>query len=154
MATTEATFTAFLRDPKAVVAEVDHGDVVLRRRGAPALRLSLESRAQQGGEGVALVARLLGDVLTGPAREQLVVALAEEVPWLRLLPAHEREAFVVEFVEVAEAAAAVGIMAPLAALVEDWKATAAIHADPALATDLGRPLAGDGGLVPAPAIAG
>ncbi len=150
MVTDEATLTKFLRDPHAVMEAVEHRDVVLHRRGGPALRLSLESRSQQGGEGVALVARLLGDVLDGPAHEQLLTALTVELAWPALLPGPDREAFLVDFVQTARAAAEVGVLAPLVAVLADWKATAAIYADPALAADLHRPLPGDGGPVPAP----
>ncbi len=150
MVATEVTLTTFLRDPHSVVEAVEHRDVVLRRRGGPALRLSLESRSQQGGEGVALLSRLLGDVLAGPARGPLLAALEAELAWTALLPEPEREAFLADFVRTARAAADVGVLSPLVAVLAEWKATAALHADPALAADLRRPLPGDGGPVPAP----
>ena len=49
-------------------------------------------------------------------------------------------------VSVGEATAA----APLAQLLVEWKATAAIHADPALAVELNRPIAEIGSRVPGP----
>jgi hypothetical protein len=55
-----------------------------------------------------------------------------------------------EFFRTAETAADLGIMTPLAQLLREWQATAAIYADPELAAELRRPLTGDGERVPAP----
>jgi hypothetical protein len=48
----EATQTDFLRDPKAVVNRLENVDVVLHRRNAEDLRLSLESRSEAVADGV------------------------------------------------------------------------------------------------------
>ena len=52
MSTDEATLTDFLRDPNTVVDRLQHGDVVLHRRNAGDLRLSLESRSEAIAESV------------------------------------------------------------------------------------------------------
>jgi hypothetical protein len=62
----------------------------------------------------------------------------------------QRQEFVVEFFRTAEAAAELGVMTPLAQLLREWQATAAIYADPELATELRRPLPGEGERVPTP----
>ncbi len=54
--TAEATLTDFLRDPKAVVERLEHVDVVLHRRNAEDLRLSLESRTEAVADGVRFLA--------------------------------------------------------------------------------------------------
>ncbi len=43
--TTTATFSKLLRNPSAVIDNLDEGDVVLTRRDGEALRLSKESDA-------------------------------------------------------------------------------------------------------------
>jgi hypothetical protein len=58
--------------------------------------------------------------------------------------------FIREFAETLEACASVGKMDRLGELVDDWKATAAVHADPALAAKLKQPLPGTHDRVPRP----
>jgi hypothetical protein len=148
--TAEATLTDFLRDPKAVVDRLEHVDVVLHRRNAEDLRLSLASRSEAVTASVRFLARLLGAALADTAVRERLQASAEAIPWLSFLPAQQRQEFMVEFFRTAEAAAELGVMAPLAQLLREWQATAAIYADPELAAELRRPLAGDGERVPAP----
>jgi hypothetical protein len=62
--TAEATQTDFLRDPKAVVNGLENVDVVLHRRNAEDLRLSLESRSEAVADGVRFVARMLSAAAT------------------------------------------------------------------------------------------
>jgi hypothetical protein len=62
--TAEATLTDFLRDPKAVVDRLENVDVVLHRRNAEDLRLSLESRSEAVADGVRFVARMLSAAAT------------------------------------------------------------------------------------------
>lgn len=148
--TAEATLTDFLRDPRAVVDRLEHADVVLHRRNAEDLRLSLESRSESVAASIQFLARIVASVLSDETVRRRLQASAEDIPWLSFLPPQERQEFMVEFFRTAEAAAELGVMTPLAQLLREWQATAAIYADPELATELRRPLADDGERVPAP----
>lgn len=148
--TAEATLTDFLRDPKTVVDRLEHVDVVLHRRNAEDLRLSLESRSEAVADGVRFVARMLSAALSDAAVRSRLEASAEAIPWLSFLPRQQRQEFLTEFFHTAEAAAELGVMTPLAQLLREWQATAVIYADPELAAELRRPLAGDGERVAAP----
>ena len=151
MATTaEATLTDFLRDPNSIVEKLERQDVVLRRRNAGDLRLSLQSRSEADDEGVRFIAHLLGQALTDDVLGARLVSAAAAIPWVTLLPERSRQTFVSELIRTAEAAAELGSMAPLTQLLIEWKATAAIHADPALAVQLNRPIAEIGSRIPAP----
>ncbi len=142
--TAEATLTDFLRDPKSIVEQLDRRDVVLHRRNAADLHLSLRSRAEADDEAVGFLARLLGRVLADvDVRERFAESVAT-IPWVTFLPASERDVFVEEVVRTAEGAADLGSMAALAQVLTEWKATAAIHADPTLAIELKRPIGGIG----------
>ena len=149
--TADATLTDFLRDPKAVVDRLEHVDIVLHRRNAEDLYLSLESRTEAVAESVRLLARMLSAALTDPGVRDRLGASVEQIPWLSFLPAQQRQLFITEFFRTAEAAAELGVMTPLAQLLREWQATALIYADPELAAELRRPLAGDGERVRAPA---
>ena len=151
MATTaEATLTDFLRDPNSIVEKLERQDVVLRRRNAGDLRLSLQSRSEADDEGVRFIAHLLGQALTDDVLGARLVSAAAAIPWVTLLPERSRQTFVSELIRTAEAAAELGSMAPLTQLLIEWKATAAIHADPVLAVQLNRPIAEIGSRIPAP----
>ena len=146
----EATLTDFLRDPNAIVEKLERNDVVLRRRNAGDLRLSLQSRSEADDEGLRFIARLLGQALSDDVVRPRLVSAAAAIPWVTFLPEGDRQTFVRELIKTAEAAGELGSMAPLAQLLVEWKATAAIHADPALVVELKRPIAEIGGRVPAP----
>jgi hypothetical protein len=151
MKTEELTFSTFLRNPREVVDRLEYGDVVLRRRGAPPIRVSLDGRMRDRDTGTSLVAHMLADVTNDEGgREALVRALGHVLAWVDLLPQHAREEFLEEFLRTAEAAGEVGTHAPLAQLVRAWRETAAIYADPELFEQMTKPLPGDGGSVPEP----
>ena len=80
----------------------------------------------------------------------LVEALRPRLPWARFLPPPALEEFAGEFAETLEACASIGNMNRIAEVLADWKATAEIYADPALASDLQRPLEGTDRRVPRP----
>lgn len=154
-----STFSEFLRDPNKVIGKLkDNRSVVLERRDAPPLVLSLKSRQEEASLGSEVVAHFLVRMLAStppPMRHQMAEilgdALIEKLPWVRLLPVGERKTFVREFLEMAEASASVGNVAALAHLVHQWRATANIYADPELAAELKRPLpAGSGPTVTRP----
>ncbi|MFG1952152.1 hypothetical protein [Micromonospora sp. NPDC048830] len=79
-----------------------------------------------------------------------VEVLAEEFPWLRLLPADDLPQFVSDFVTATRISADLGQWSVLAQTLREWKATAAVYTDPALVRELTEPLSDDHGPVPGP----
>lgn len=71
-------------------------------------------------------------------------------PWVDILPADDRHQFAVEFGRVFETTADVERWNGLIRTVQEWKATAAVHADPNLRHGLSTPLDDARGPVPAP----
>lgn len=139
MATAEATFTAFLRNPGEVTEHLEEGDVILRRRDAEDLRLSVASRAAAVEQSLALVGRILADVLEdATVRESMSRRTA--IPWMKFLPSEARARFYQELFESVEAASELGTLAPVGRLLDEWRATAAVFADPSLAARLRRPV--------------
>ena len=92
----EHPFSDLLREPKAVVRDLDEGDVLLRRRGAPALRLTRADRDDQRADAYALVGRALRN-LAVHSPGALADALLDEFPWTSFLPKPDQAAFVDEF---------------------------------------------------------
>jgi hypothetical protein len=145
----ETTFTDFLRNPNAVTELLEGGDVILHRRGADDLRLTVASRATSIEASLETIGRLITAVLQdGVVRER--IGRQTPLPWLSFLPQTEREQFYVELFECIEGAGSLGTLAPIARLLDEWHATAQVYADPDLAARLSRPLPGDGGLVKQP----
>lgn len=143
----EKPFSEFLRSPNEVVAELDAHPVILRRRGAPALRLALEAREEQQAEAVQGIARIARCLLLGSDRQ---AAILEAFPWVTFLPEADRGAFSEELLQVIAGSAELQNFAPLAQVLHEWRVTAEIHADPALANQLRQPLNAEGGQVPSP----
>ena len=144
----ERPFSELLREPKTVVRALDDGDVLLRRRGAPALRLTLVDRDDQRADAYAMVGRALRN-MAEHAPVALGEALLDEFPWTSFLPKADRIDFVDEFTRTG--VAELDNFAPLAQLVDEWRSTAEIHADPKLARRLRRPISPAGDLVAPPA---
>lgn len=144
MRVTERPFSDLLRRPKEVTTDVEEGDVVLRRRDEPDLRLSRADRDADRAVAFAALGRTLRNLAVHNSKA-LGEALGDAFPWLEFLPAADRRAFVQEFSRVVVAAADLDNYTPLGQLVREWRATAEIHADPKLARRLRRPLqaAGD-----------
>ena len=147
MSAIEKLFSDFLRNPNEVVAELDAHPVILRRRGAPALRLTLETREEQQAEAVQGIARIARCLLLGSDQ---AAAIQETFPWVTFLPDADHADFRKELLRVIVGAAELHNLAPLAQLLHEWRATAEIHADPALANQLRQRLTPVGGKVPCP----
>jgi len=144
------------RDPKGVAALVDQGDVRVRRRDGAALLLTQEDRVASTAEGAVLAARAMRSLLAHLPPEVVAVtavALTEEFPWLDVLPEADRLMFVADFARAFRASAELGQWSVLTQVIHEWRNTAAIHTDPALARQLTDPIdpADDHGLVPNPA---
>lgn len=148
--TTEVQWSELQRDPKGVAALADQGDVRVRRRDGVPLLLVREDSATSAADGAVGAARALRTALAHLPGEAAAEVLVEEFPWADLLPAAERLQFVSDFVRAVGASAELGRWSVLAQVLVEWKATAAVHTDPALVAELSRPLEDDLGLVPAP----
>ena len=144
MGVVERQFSEFLRQPNEVVAELDDHDVVLRRRNAPALRLSQADRDEDRAEAFAVLVRLLRNLAVHSA-PALADAVAEGFAWSRFLPSNDRREFVRELTQTLVASAELDNFAPVAQMLREWRATAEIHADPKLARRMRRGVAAAAG---------
>ncbi|MGD9751241.1 MAG: DUF6247 family protein [Acidimicrobiia bacterium] len=149
MRVVERPFSEFLRQPNDVVAELAEHDVLLRRRNAPALRLSQADRDDERSEAFEALARLLRN-LAVHSPGALDVALDEVFGWVTFLPRADRKLFAQELTRTLVGAADVENFAPVGQLLREWKATAEIHADPVLARRLRKPVRAGGAQVAAP----
>lgn len=146
----ERPFSDLLRNPKDVTSDVETGDVLLRRRDAPDLRLTRADREAERAAALSALARALRN-LAVHSPKALGSALSDAFPWLEFLPDTDRKIFMDEFGRVVVAASELDNYAPMIQLIVEWRATAEIHADPALARRLRRPLKGQGDRVGPPA---
>lgn len=134
MGLAEHTFTHLLRNSGDVLAEVEHRDVVLRRRDGADLFLGLASREESIRDALGVLARLLLSASAdADTRRKVAGGMAASLPWTTFLPDVEREAFFDALTSTAAAGVEVDNFEPLVRLVEGWRATAEIHANPALA---------------------
>ncbi|HEY1175902.1 MAG TPA: hypothetical protein VGF17_07065 [Phytomonospora sp.] len=147
---TEVQWSELQRDPKSVAALADAGDVRVRRRDGAVLLLTREDRVMATSEGAMTAVRALSNLLAHLPAAQVVDALVDEFPWLELLPEESVLQFVTEFTKAARASVDLSQWSLLARTLHEWKATAAVYADPALLAELSGPLEGDHGAVPNP----
>jgi hypothetical protein len=75
--------------------------------------------------------------VTSPAH---VDALITHYPWVRFLPEGDRAEFVREFLETIKACASINSFSRIEAVVNAWRSSAEIHADPQLLAHLTKPL--------------
>lgn len=147
---TERPFSDLLRRPKEVTSDVEEGDVLLRRRDEPDLRLSRADRDANRAAAFEALGRTLRNLAVHSPRA-LEDALGDAFPWLEFLPGADRAAFVDEFSRVVAAATDLDNYEPFGQLVQEWRATAEVHADPKLARRLKRPLEAVGERIERPA---
>lgn len=140
--------SSFVRDYRPVINSLEDGEVVLSQRGGELLLLSSLRRREGDRHAVAALSHLLAHALErSEVVDVLTESLGDEYPWLEFLPEHERQAFLDEFFRVLRASATVDRFAAFDQMIEAWKSTAEIHADPELLARLRRP--GDDA-IPAP----
>lgn len=150
---TEVQWSELQRDPKSVAALADRGDVHVRRRDGAALLLTRVDRAAATADGAVHAARALRSLLAHLPRDAVEAAaqsLADEFPWVDVLPQADRYHFVTDFARSFQASAELGNWAALDQTIREWRTTAAVHADSELAASLRRPIDDDFGLVPPP----
>lgn len=140
--------SSFVRDYRPVVDSLGDGEVVLSQRGGEPLLLSSLRRREGDRHAVAALSHLLAHALERSAvADVLAESLSDEYPWLEFLPPHERQVFLDEFFRVLRASATVDRFTAFGQMIEAWKSTAEVYADPDLLARLGQP--GDDA-IPAP----
>jgi hypothetical protein len=153
MATATLQWSDVARNPKKVAATVERdGQARLERRGeGSAFVLMTAERQSAARAGLQVIERLLRSALAAvKERNELDPVLMASFPWLRFIPAEHRSTFATEFQSTFEACAEIEVWEPLEQLLREWKATAAIYADPALLAQLKGPFDVDSGPVPRP----
>lgn len=126
--------------------------LVVRRRDAEDLVLTTASRAEQAREASSATARLFVAMMQhDPQIQDVATDVVPEVfPWVTFLSHKEIRAFVVELVSTMKAAESIDNPAPVAQVIDAWRHTAEVLADPELAAALSAPSDEDFGPVSAP----
>lgn len=149
--TLEIPFSQLLQHSGETVARLEKSHnrrVRLVRRDGEDLILASAKRAEAEAEIILATARILS-ALVSLDDPVLLKAFPAAFPWVKFLPAEDAHAFVEEFTETARACAELGSVAALSPIIEAWRVTAEIHADPELYAALTVPLDGaDHGPVP------
>lgn len=145
-------FSEFLHHPAAVADRLSRVRALrLRRRGAGDLALMRADQAERDGVVVDFTARLLAGLVRSEPVDVVRRAVAEALPWATFLPNDDLDQLVSELVKVAQAAASLENLAPLAVLLTQWRHTAEVYADPALLDMVTREPEGDLGPAVPPA---
>jgi hypothetical protein len=105
---------------------------------------------QSLSDAARIIAGLGGGSQTSVKR--LAASLPAALPWTRFLPPDERLTFLEEFAATATACIETEVFEPLAQVSREWRATAAVHADPRLLGTLMGPADADDSLVPRPSV--
>lgn len=149
----ERTFSEFLRQPKEVVAELAQHDVVLRRRNAPDLYLSLAASDISRSKTIECLARLLGKIATD-SPETMDGAIEAAFPWVEFLSADGRREFAEDLAQTILASASVENYRQVELTIDSWQNTAEILSDPELTALLSGPftITHGGRVLPPPAV--
>ncbi len=143
----KATVEGWLRRSQSRVLRV-------QRRDAEDLVLTTATRAAQAREASSVTARIfVALVQRDPHVRELVAEILPEVfPWVAFLSRDEAHEFVAALVSTMRAADAIDNPAPVAQVIDSWRHTAEVLADPELAAALTMPSDGDFGPVPQPSL--
>lgn len=147
----EVHWSDLQKDPKGVAELADNGQVRVVRRDGVNLILMREDRVVAASAGAVIAARAFRHIVEGVRDGSIGRSMAEEFPWLTVLPEEELQEFGQDFVKAALAAAELARWEIIDQLIQEWKATASIYADPALARELSTPIDDDFGPIPSPA---
>jgi hypothetical protein len=122
----------------------------LRRRGAEDLALVRADQSDQEAAVIDFTARLLAGLAREGEAEAIQRALPDALPWSTFLPEHDRALMLSELIEVAQGSASLRNLSPIAVLLEQWRHSAEVYADPDLLKLLTVESTGDLGPVPMP----
>jgi hypothetical protein len=130
-AAVERNLSDFLRKSGDVLREVDDHDVLLHRRDGADLMLVRADREAVVRDAIGLSSSFMSWFARTHARE-LVAGLPDVLPWLRFLPANDRETFSHELVQTLEACISLDAYDQLGLLLQQWRNTAYVWSRPQL----------------------
>jgi hypothetical protein len=146
MTATVLQWSDLARNPRQIADIVDRdGEARIERRGSEQLVLIESKRYDKAVEHLDTHTRLVRSLLL---TDSIEIAVKETFPWTGALPADGREEFFAEFVDTFKTCKDLDVWVPLEQMLIEWKATAAIHADPELRAALRRPMVVDESLGP------
>lgn len=131
------SFSTLLREPNTVTDGLDGGDVLIERRDGPDFVIRSYRRYEQESKALTVLAWSLSRLRTEELAQELVSGDGP-IPWVQFLPDEDRILFVKEFVSALRAAVEVGRFAAVAEVLDQWRNTAEVWADPELAAFLAR----------------
>lgn len=147
----ELPFSEFLHRPAAAADRLDNVRALrLRRRDAGDLALTRADQLEREAVVVDFTARLLAGLVRSGSVDAVRRVLREALPWVTFLPESDVDQLLTELVTVAQGAASLENLSPVAVLLTQWRHTAEIHADPVLLEILTREPTDDLGPVPVP----
>jgi hypothetical protein len=147
----EMPFSDFLHQPAATAARLATvRSIRLRRRGAEDLALVRADQSDQEAAVIDFTARLLAGLAREGEAEAIQRVLPDALPWSTFLPEHDRALMLSELIEVAKGSASLRNLSPIAVLLEQWRHSAEVYADPDLLKLLMVESTGDLGPVPMP----
>jgi PHD/YefM family antitoxin component YafN of YafNO toxin-antitoxin module len=118
-----ATSSDLSRNPAQVFRAADEGPVTITRRDGEPLMLLRSKTVEREHEALQLAASLVAASLA-PGESSFADRLLLPFPWLGFLPAHQREQFASEIVDVSRACASISSFDRLFVVLSEWKATA------------------------------
>jgi hypothetical protein len=144
-------FSEFLHRPGAAAKRLSAVRALrLRRRDDDDLALMRVDQMERDGVVVDFTSRLLSSLVRTQPIDVVWVAVREALPWTTFLPEPDLDELLAELVAVTQGAASLGNLTPVAVLLEQWRHTAEVYADPVLLEILQREPEGDFGAVPVP----
>jgi hypothetical protein len=147
----EVPFSELLHHPAATADRLDAVRALrLRRRDADDLALMRIEQLERDESVMEFTTRLLAGLVRSENLGLIRRLLPSAVPWVTFLPEADFDAFVTELVDIAQGAAALGNLAPVAVCLTQWRHSAEVYADPVLLDILTREPEGDLGPVPPP----
>lgn len=148
----EVPFSEFLHRPGAAAERLNVVRVLrLRRRDADDLALIKADQLEREAVVVDFTARLLAGLIRSGSLDAVRRVPVEALPWVTFLSESDIDQLLSELVTVAQGAASLDNLTPVAVLLAQRRHTAEVYSDPTLLEIISREPEGDFGSAQAPA---